>query len=102
MIEKKVAQIVKQTLGARFPEVQVIRIRVEEDFDADDKAILRIDITFKTKSANFDLAKLRELPRLIMPKLKEAKETKEAGFPLFSYIAKSELGKQKAARSRAS
>lgn len=97
IVAKKVQEIVRETLGARFPKIKIIRIKVVEDFDQDDNALLRIDIVFKAKDGDFDPAKLRELPRLIMPKLKEAEETRTTGFPVFSFIANSEVGKLKSA-----
>lgn len=102
LVVKKVEQIVRETLQTRFPKIKVIGIKVVEDEDYEGKSILRIDITFKAKDGDFDPARMRELPRLIMPKLKDAEETRGTGFPLFSFIAQSELGKLKAARNRAS
>jgi hypothetical protein len=96
LVMNKVQQIVRETLESRFPKLQIVRIEVAEDTDDDDNTILRIQVIFEAKEGDFDPAKLREMPRLIMPKLKEAKET---GFPLFSFISKSDFGTVKTARA---
>lgn len=98
---KTVQKIVREILVAKFPKIKINSIKVVEDEDYEGTSILRIDINFTAKDGDFDPAKMRELPRLIMPKLKEAEETKDMGFPLFSFIAASELGKQKSGRARA-
>jgi len=98
---KTVQKIVREILATRFPKIKIVTIKVVEDEDYVGTSLLRIDITFKAKDGDFDPARMRELPRLIMPKLKEAEETKDMGFPLLSFIAASELGKHKSGRARA-
>lgn len=96
-----VKKIVRETLVAHFPKIKIVKITAAEDEDYEGNSIIRIDITFNAKDGDFDPAKLRTLPRLIMPKLKRADETKDMGFPLLSFIAASELGKSKSGRARA-
>lgn len=99
IVVTKVQKIVREILKERFPKVNVVAINVDEDEDYDGNAILRINVIFKAKDGNFDPARMRELPRLVMPKLRETVETRETGFPVFSFIADSELGKQKSERA---
>ncbi|HVW72669.1 MAG TPA: hypothetical protein VHC39_03440 [Rhizomicrobium sp.] len=95
----KVQKIVREALKERFPKIKIIAINVEEDEDYDGNEILRINVIFRAKEGDFDPARMHELPRLVMPKLKDAVETRGTGFPLFSFIAESELGKLKAERA---
>lgn len=84
----KIGKIVSSTLEAMFPEVEIVRVTVEEHRDDEGAAILEITVVFGADDGDFDTARLRELPRLIMPKLREVKED---GFPMFSFVSEADL-----------
>lgn len=88
----KIQQIVRETLEEKFPKLKIARIGVSEHTDDDGDAIIEIQVVFEGGEKDFDPAQLRELPRLIMPKLEKMDER---GFPLFSFISKSDFGKRK-------
>jgi hypothetical protein len=87
---REVRDIVRETLEKQFPKIKIARIDVAEHIDDDGDEILEINVIFEAEEKDFNPAELNELPRLIRPKLAEAKEH---GFPLFSFIAKSDLRK---------
>jgi hypothetical protein len=88
----KIGKIVSSTLKTMFPEIEIVRVNVAEHRDDEGDAILEITVVFGANDRDFDSARLKELPRLIMPKLREVKED---GFPMFSFVSESDLGKMK-------
>jgi hypothetical protein len=86
----KAETIVRATLKKQFPKIRVVRIGITEKTDDDGDPIIEIEVVYEEQGGGFDPAELRKLPRLIMPELSKAKER---GFPIFSFIEKSDLGK---------
>ena len=82
-------KIVRSTLEECFPKLTIVRINFSDDMSDDADPILRIKVIYDANDRDFDPAEIRELPRLILPKLAKAHEP---GFPVFSFIAKSDLG----------
>ena len=85
----KVRQIVRETLEEKFPKIKIVGINVSEHKDDEGGLILEIRVIFEAGKDKFDPKEIGELPRLIIPKLDKAKET---GFPVFSFISKSDWG----------
>jgi hypothetical protein len=89
----RVRDIVESAVKRRFPKIYVVRINVREDTDEDGDKILEIKVVFDAAESDFDPKELRSLPREIIPKL-SALATKP-GFPILSFISKSDFGKMK-------
>ena len=83
---------IRETVHARFPKMRIVRINTRQHTDDEGDRIIDITVVYDADKKDFDPAKLRELPRLLMPKLAKVKED---GFPLFSFVARSDLGKLK-------
>lgn len=86
---KKIAKIVEKTLAADFDKVKILEVTVREELDADGDEILRVYVIFKGAPKDIDTRKLSAAVRNVRPKLSEIGES---AFPLFSFIAKSDVG----------
>lgn len=93
-MDKRVTRAVRSVLEDVFPKIEITSINVAEHFDDDGEKVIEIQVVFDADDRDFDPRRLGELPRLIMPKLDKLKED---GFPLFSFVSKSDLGKKKTA-----
>lgn len=87
-----IEKIVRSALRERFPKIHVVGVNIDDDTDEDGDAILRIRIIFESGDKDFDPTKIPPLMRAIIPKLSAAHLP---GFPILSFIAKSDLGKLK-------
>jgi hypothetical protein len=90
--KKNIRDIIRTLLESRFDDVEIVSVNVRPDLDTDGDPVLFITIVFDGKKKQLDPRKTSGLVRRLLPKMKEAGEE---GFPVFSFIAKSELGKIK-------
>jgi hypothetical protein len=90
---ERVKGIVAAVVRERLPKIRVVSIEVRDYTDDEDNRLFAIDVVFKGKRSDFDAAMLRALPRYIVAEFDKANEP---GFPILSFIAKSEMEKQKA------
>lgn len=89
---KKVRDAVERVVKERFNDVRIVSITITPDVDEDGERILMIDVVFKADAKRLDSSKTVGLTRHLLPKLHEADEP---GFPVFSFIADSEMRKSK-------
>ena len=83
--------IVREILEERFEGIEILSINIEDDVDADGDRILKVKVVFEAhKRDTLDASRVSGLARKILPKLAEIHES---GFPIFSFIAKTDLGK---------
>lgn len=90
--EASIRKIVESVLRTRFGDVEIVSVDVRPDVDASGDRILLITIVFDAKEKGLDARETSSLARRILPKMQAVGEE---GFPVFSFIAKSELGKLK-------
>jgi hypothetical protein len=90
----KIEGALLDTLSREFPKVHILRVSVREESDWSDGDVLRIDVVFEGDSADINARKLASIVRHVRPQLTELGEF---GFPLFSFIAKSDVGSRKRA-----
>lgn len=89
---QKVREAVERVVRERFSDVCIVSISITPDLDEDGERILLIDVVFKADKKHLDSSKTVGLTRHLLPKLHEANEP---GFPIFSFIADSEMRKNK-------
>lgn len=88
--EARVRAIVEAILRKRFTDIRIVGINVTDDVDEDELPLLKIDVIFEGNKTQPDAVEVSGLARRVIPKLQEAKES---GFPIFSFITKSDWGK---------
>lgn len=87
-----ISDMVRRLLHDRFDDVEIVSVDVRPDVDADGDRVLFITVVFDGKRKQLDSQKTSGLARHLLPEMQEAGEN---GFPIFSFIAKSELAKVK-------
>ena len=85
--EKKIAEVVKDTLSATFDKVKILQVTVISDADDDD--VLNIEVVFDGVPKDLDARKVTGLVRHVRPKLTAIGE---GAFPLMSFISKGDAG----------
>ncbi len=81
--------IVRELLQTRFDQVEVDKILVEEDFDAEDKPILRVTVSYELKHGVENKPIFSSLLRSLRPALSDKGEER---FPVMSFIRSAESG----------
>lgn len=92
--EDTIRRIVQSVLEKKFDDVEIVRISVSPEIDEDGDRIAVIEIVFDGQLKSLDSRKTTGLARHIIPALREAGES---AFPVFSFVAKTELEKRKPA-----
>lgn len=90
--QRSIKEIVDSILRERFEGVDIVSINVRPDKDDDGDDILVIDVVFDGKAKSLDASKTSGLVRRMIP---EIQESGVRGFPILSFIAKSELRKKR-------
>jgi hypothetical protein len=90
----KIEDTLLGTLSRAFPKVRIVSVSVREESDWLDDDVLRIDVVFEGDPAGIGGRKLARIVRYVRPQLADLGER---GFPLFSFIAKSEVESRKRA-----
>jgi len=85
---------VKAALKRRFSGVDIVAVHVAPDVDQDGDRILRIEIVFDDHRGLLDAGKTSTAVRYLRPVIEQAGES---GFPVISFVAKSEIGAHDAA-----
>jgi hypothetical protein len=85
--EKKIAEVVKDTVSATFDKVKILRVTVLSDADDDD--VLNIEVVFDGTPKDLDARQVTGIVRHVRPKLTAIGE---AAFPLMSFISKDDAG----------
>lgn len=95
LTEDQIRDIVTAVLAQRFPRMSVSSIVVDPDFDEDNDPIFMIKIIFDTSEVNLDTKETTSLIRYIVDKINREDQEKgtKTGFPILSFIAKSEMEK---------
>ena len=85
----EIKQVVHDYLTASFTDIEVVSISVDRTIDADDDDVLLVKVVFKARTKKrLDPQKTSGLVRHIRPNLADIGET---AFPVFSFIADSEM-----------
>jgi hypothetical protein len=87
----QIREAVIKVLSERLPQIHVLSVNIREGADDDDDDVI-VNVVFDTDDKKFDPAKLQSIPNEIVVEL-SAKSAR--GFPILSFIAKSDLGKKK-------
>lgn len=87
---EKIAKVVKKTLAADFDKVKILDVMVKKALDSDGQEILHISVIFEGAPKDLDAAAVSGAVRHVRPKLSEIGVDE---FPLFSFIASSDVGK---------
>ena len=88
--EQAVREIVESVLMSRFHDIDISSIEITPDVDEDGDPVLIVTVVFSAEEKRLDATETSGLVRRILPKMEEIGETR---FPIFSFIAKSEMGK---------
>lgn len=88
--ERAVYNVVKSVLKSRFHDMDITSIEINPDVDEDGEQVLIVRVIFSAKEKRLDAKEASGLVRRILPKMEEIGEKR---FPIFSFIAKSEMGK---------
>lgn len=91
--DSMIKKIVLKALSERFQGVKIVDVQIEAEDYIDGDRVLRISVVFDSKNEQIDSSATASVLRDLIPKFNEVEET---GFPLMSYISKSELGNRKA------
>lgn len=91
MAKKKLSakEIIEKVLKDRLDNVEA-SVSVTPSLDEDGDRILLVTVVFEGDSKRLDPRETSGLARRVLPKLREIEEK---GFPIFSFVAKSELRK---------
>lgn len=90
---EKIREIVTAALEELFENVRIVSVYVRPDYDQDGDRVLLVDVVFDASQGNrLDSRKTSGLTRHVLPKMEQAGEE---GFPVFSFIADSEMRKDK-------
>lgn len=87
---EKIENIVRSVLADRFDDVVIHSIDVKPDFDEDGDRILYVEVVFDGVKRSLPAKTTSGLVRSLLPKMEAIGEDR---FPVFSFIAKSEIGK---------
>lgn len=85
-----VRKIILAHLAERFEGVRIMAVNLRHATDADGDDILAINVVFDGKSNQLDPTKTSSVVRHVRPAIEVLGEH---AFPVFSFIARSELGK---------
>ena len=88
--DDRIKAIVREHLATWFDDIEITSINVRHVEDEDGVEFLAISVVFDGKKKQLDAAKTSKVVRHVRPKMRAAGEN---AFPVFSFIAKSELGK---------
>ena len=88
--DEDIIKVIKSVLRSRFRDIEISSIEVAPDVDEDGDKILAIKVIFSATQKILDSGETSGLVRRILPKMEKIGETR---FPIFSFIAKSEMGK---------
>lgn len=95
--EEQIRDIVLSVLRSRFRDIEIHSIDVTTDLDEDGDKVFVVKVVFDGTGKTLDARETSGLVRRILPKMEEIGET---GFPIMSFIAKSELGKAGAGKAK--
>ena len=84
----KVTEIIKDTIGSDFSNIEIIDIKVNTDVDFDGDDILRIEVVFKGSPKTVDTSQLSGMVRHIRPKLSDIGAE---AFPILSFISDKDI-----------
>ena len=90
--EESIERIVRSVLEERFQGVEILEINVQPDYDEDGDSILLVTVVFSATGDYPDAREASSLARRILPEFEAAGAV---GFPVFSFVADSELRKIK-------
>lgn len=88
--DKDIINVIKSVFTSRFGDIDISSIEITPEVDEDGDQILAVTIIFSATKLNLDSRETSGLVRRILPKMEQIGETR---FPIFSFIAKSEMGK---------
>ncbi|MCG8356407.1 MAG: hypothetical protein MI920_12620 [Kiloniellales bacterium] len=88
--EEQIKSIVLSVLESRFKDIEIYSIEVTPDVDEDGDRVFAVKIVFDGSRTTLDARETSSLVRRILPMMEKIGER---GFPIMSFIAKSELGK---------
>ena len=86
--DETLLRVITQTLKEEFEQIEICDLHVVEDVDADGDLVLRVQVVFNAERKKLDTTKRLGLLRHLRPKLAEIGQDV---FPVFSFIAASEL-----------
>lgn len=87
----EIEQIIRSVLCEKFSDVEIESIEALPDVDEDGEKVIVVKVVFDGNRKKLDAKKVSGVARSVLPKLEEAGES---GFPIMSFIAKSELRKK--------
>ena len=86
----KIERIIRNAIEQEFGDVEILSIKVRPDLDEDGEKVLFVEVVFDGNRKQLDARKTSGLARQVLPQIGDE------GFPIFSFIASSELGKTRA------
>jgi len=86
--EQAVHDIIKSVLEDRFRNVNILSINVMPDIDEHGDQVLFVTVVFDGEKKRLDTKETSSLARRVLPRMEEIGDDR---FPIFSFIAKSEL-----------
>ena len=95
--QAQVEDVVRSVLSDRLRNVGIVSIDVRPGVDPDGDRVLFITVVFDDRAEHLDSRETSSLARRLLPKMQAVGEE---GFPIFSFIAESELKKAKAETGR--
>lgn len=89
--ERKIENIVRDVIQERFGDVRITDISAKPGFDEDGDQIWYVRVVLENADIRrIDSRKASGIVRHLLPKMAEVDDH---GFPILSFVAKSELGK---------
>ena len=90
MDAQRLRKLLYELLSSELSATRIVRVALREEIDHE--GFLRVDVIYDSANSKVDARKLTGLVRKIRPTLLSEGET---GFPIFSFIADSELGRNR-------
>ncbi len=84
----RIKRAVRSVIEDRLPDVDIVSVNVEPDFDEEGDRILRIMVVLESGDRTLDPAKSSGLIRHLRPELANLGED---SFPVISFVSQSEL-----------
>jgi len=86
-VHDKILQVIKEIVKSRFPDANILSVKVAADESSDGGRVLNVTVVFESASGSIDPHRAAGLIRHTRPKLREAGEE---AFPIFSFMTKSD------------
>lgn len=87
--EDKILETVASLVRERFPNAEIIDVKITEDTDYEDDVVLCVQVVFEAEGDRLDAGATSSLLRYLRPKLSDIGV---AAFPVMSFVSRKDVG----------